>query len=133
MSMEGKYELRMIELQKKRVTLGMPSLVARQQRTNLLLFLLSITFFLSWLPFRSSSSSSCDFFYSSVFCLLDETTDLFDASENMMAFFFLFHIVGVSSACTNPVLYGVLNENFKKVKNSSQIYIGLFPNIEPRE
>ena len=56
-----------------------------------------------------------DLFHSSLFSLVAETTDLFDATENMMAFFMLFHIVGVSSVCTNPVLYGFLNENFKKV------------------
>ena len=50
-----------------------------------------------------------------MFCLVAETTDVFDATENMMAFFMLFHLVGVSSVCTNPILYGFLNENFKKV------------------
>ena len=54
-------------------------------------------------------------FHCSLFCLVAETTDVFDATENMMAFFMLFHVVGVSSVCTNPILYGFLNENFKKV------------------
>ena len=51
----------------------------------------------------------------SLFCLVTEMTDLFDDTENMMAFFMLFHLIGVSSVCTNPILYGFLNDNFKKV------------------
>ena len=42
-------------------------------------------------------------------------TDLFDDTENMMAFFMVFHLIGVSSVCTNPILYGFLNDNFKRV------------------
>ena len=52
----------------------------------------------------------------SLFCLVTEMTDLFDDTENMMAFFMLFHLIGVSSVCTNPILYGFLNDNFKKVR-----------------
>ena len=57
-----------------------------------------------------------------------ETTDVFDATENMMAFFMLFHLVGVSSVCTNPILYGFLNENFKKVTRIGVEGIGSRPN-----
>ena len=51
----------------------------------------------------------------SLFCLVTEMTDLFDDTENMMAFFMVFHLIGVSSVCTNPILYGFLNDNFKRV------------------
>ena len=51
----------------------------------------------------------------SLFCLVTEMTDLFDDTENMMAFFMLFHLIGVSSVCTNPILYGFLNDSYKKV------------------
>ena len=57
-----------------------------------------------------------------------ETTDVFDATENMMAFFMFFHLVGVSSVCTNPILYGFLNENFKKVTKIGVEGIGSRPN-----
>ena len=63
-----------------------------------------------------------------MFCLVAETTDVFDATENMMAFFMLFHLVGVSSVCTNPILYGFLNENFKKVTKIGVEGIGSRPN-----
>ena len=32
----------------------------------------------------------------------------------MMLVFLICHMIGVSSACTNPILYGFLNENFVK-------------------
>ena len=39
---------------------------------------------------------------------------LMTISETMMLIFLVCHMVGVSSACTNPVLYGFLNDNFVK-------------------
>ena len=39
-----------IYFQRRRASL--PSVAARQQRTNLILFSLSVTFFFTWLPFR---------------------------------------------------------------------------------
>ena len=35
----------------------------------------------------------------------------------MMLTFLICHMVGVSSACTNPILYGFLNDNFVKEFN----------------
>jgi hypothetical protein len=35
-------------------------------------------------------------------------------AENMMLTFLICHMVGVSSAITNPILYGFLNNNFVK-------------------
>ena len=35
--------------------------------------------------------------------------------ESMMLAYFICHLVGVSSCCTNPILYGFLNPNFSKV------------------
>ena len=32
----------------------------------------------------------------------------------MMLTFMICHMIGVSSACTNPILYGFLNTNFIK-------------------
>ena len=31
--------------------------------------------------------------------------------------YLVFHLIGVSSCCTNPILYGFLNDNFQKVMN----------------
>ena len=35
----------------------------------------------------------------------------------MMLTFLICHMIGISSACTNPILYGFLNENFVKEFN----------------
>ena len=35
--------------------------------------------------------------------------------ESMMLAYFICHLVGVSSCCTNPILYGFLNPNFSNV------------------
>ena len=54
----------------------------------------------SWLPF-------------SVFCILTEMFD-FLTDEMIMVWFSVFHLVGMSSTCTNPVLYGFLNESISQ-------------------
>ena len=46
---------------------------------------------------------------------MTETTEEFEETEDMMTFYLVFHLIGISSTCTNPVLYGFLNDNFKKV------------------
>jgi hypothetical protein len=42
---------------------------------------------------------------------------MFVIAENMMLTFMICHMIGVSSACTNPILYGFLNNNFVKEFN----------------
>ena len=42
---------------------------------------------------------------------------ILNVAENMMLTFMICHMVGVSSACTNPILYGFLNHNFVKEFN----------------
>ena len=64
--------------------------------------------------------SGCVFFltpflYPSLFCLVNETMDVFEDTEDMMTSYLVFHLIGISSTCTNPILYGFLNDNFKKV------------------
>jgi len=76
----------------------------KQRRTNIILFSISLIFFLSWLPF-------------SVYCIITEAIDVFDSTEKMMVTFLVCHMIGISSACTNPVLYGFLNDNFVKEFN----------------
>jgi hypothetical protein len=38
----------------------------------------------------------------------------------MMLTFFICHMFGISCACSNPVLYGFLNDNFAKGGHSTQ-------------
>ena len=51
----------------------------------------------------------------SLFCLVTEMTEVFESTESMMTVYLVFHLIGVSSCCTNPILYGFLNDNFQKV------------------
>ena len=41
----------------------------------------------------------------------DLTMDLFEEMEDMLTFYLVFLLVGISSTCTNPIL----NDNLKKV------------------
>ena len=43
----------------------------------------------------------------------------------MMLTFLICHMIGISSACTNPVLYGFLNDNFVKVVFQLKFSVGL--------
>ena len=51
-------------------------------------------------------------------------------AETMMLTFLLCHMLGVSSSCTNPVLYGFLNDNFVKAGANTEIHIQQFENPE---
>ena len=61
----------------------------------------------SWLPF-------------SVFCIIIEVfdIDLVEDVEVLMVSFFAFHMIGMLSTCTNPVLYGFLNESISTDLNN---------------
>ena len=46
---------------------------------------------------------------------------LFYYTETMMITFLLCHMLGVSSSCTNPILYGFINDNFLKAASNAKI------------
>ena len=70
----------------------------------------------SWNSTKQFQQQSLDVVYvSSLFCLLTETMDFFEDTEDMLTLYLVFHLVGIFSTCTNPILYGFLNDNFKKV------------------
>ncbi|GIX73185.1 neuropeptide F receptor [Caerostris darwini] len=73
----------------------------RVKKTNLLLVSISLIFGLSWLPLNILNVVS-DFFYP------------FSDNSTFRLVFACCHMAGMSSACSNPLLYGWLNENFKK-------------------
>lgn len=72
----------------------------RLQRTNLLLVSIAVIFGISWLPLN-------------VFNLI---ADLWGGpvTQNMIVIYAVCHMTGMSSACSNPLLYGWLNDNFRK-------------------
>ncbi|KAJ1525272.1 hypothetical protein ONE63_010096 [Megalurothrips usitatus] len=74
----------------------------RIKRTNALFISIALIFGVSWLPLN-------------VFNLAMDTFDLFDHNRQaMLITYAACHMMGMSSACTNPMLYGWLNENFRK-------------------
>ncbi|GAU92871.1 hypothetical protein RvY_04895 [Ramazzottius varieornatus] len=75
----------------------------RQARTNQLLLLISIIFALCWLPLNVIN------------IVADFSTDSY--TEHRTLFDVLFvgsHLFAMSSAVANPILYGFLNENFRR-------------------
>lgn len=72
------------------------------RRTNCLLTSIAIIFGISWLPLNIFN------LYSDVYLEKEAL------SQDLLVLYAICHMMGMSSACTNPVLYGWLNENFKK-------------------
>lgn len=72
----------------------------RIRKTNLLLLSIAVIFGVSWLPLN----------------ILNILMDVmkWDDSATFRISFAICHMIGMSSACSNPLLYGWLNENFKK-------------------
>ncbi|KAL3268014.1 hypothetical protein HHI36_007147, partial [Cryptolaemus montrouzieri] len=75
----------------------------RLHRTNILLSAISLIFCISWMPLN----------------LFNLIADLYSGeinftSQTMVVVYAMCHLMGMSSACSNPVLYGCLNENFMK-------------------
>lgn len=74
----------------------------RMRRTNCLLTSIAIIFGISWLPLNIFN------LYSDVYLKKEAL------SQDLLVIYAICHMMGMSSACSNPVLYGWLNENFKK-------------------
>lgn len=72
----------------------------RMRRTNYLLVSIALVFALTWLPLN----------------ILNIISDLvtFKSSEKFLIVFGCCHMVGMTSACSNPMFYGWFNENFQK-------------------
>ena len=49
----------------------------------------------------------------------------------MMLAYMICHLVGVSSSCSNPILYGFLNDNF--IREFSKLHPGLEKVFNPKE
>ncbi|XP_055523454.1 neuropeptide F receptor [Wyeomyia smithii] len=75
----------------------------RMQRTNYLLISIALIFGISWLPLN----------------LFNLIADLYldGITQEIMVGYAVCHMMGMSSACSNPLLYGWLNDNFRKEFN----------------
>lgn len=71
------------------------SVESRQRRTNILLVCIVVIAAVSWLPFN-----------------IFNITIAYGADWKVSTFCFC-HIIGLTSACANPILYGVFNDNFR--------------------
>ncbi|XP_017130913.1 neuropeptide F receptor isoform X1 [Drosophila elegans] len=72
----------------------------RMKRTNCLLISIAIIFGVSWLPLN--------------FFNLYADMERSPVTQNMLVRYAICHMIGMSSACSNPLLYGWLNDNFRK-------------------
>jgi neuropeptide F receptor len=77
----------------------------RMQRTNCLLISIAVIFGVSWLPLNLFN------------LLADVYFPKQSTSQTMMIWYAICHMMGMSSACSNPLLYGWLNDNFRKEFN----------------
>lgn len=76
----------------------------RKRKTNILLAMIGVVFVCSWLPLNISN------------ILVEFQFELFfrHKSIDINLLYVVCHMLVLSSACTNPVLYGWLNDNFRK-------------------
>eukprot|EP00095_Tigriopus_kingsejongensis_P001951 maker-scaffold567_size135338-snap-gene-0.22 protein:Tk01951 transcript:maker-scaffold567_size135338-snap-gene-0.22-mRNA-1 annotation:"GK13031" len=73
----------------------------RARRTNTILFIISLVFCVCWFPLN-------------LLGVIIDSTDLFRENHQLMLCIFVAcHLVGMSSACINPILYGYRNEGVR--------------------
>ena len=79
------------------------------RRTHTMLVSVSLVFGLSWLPLNLLN-------------VISDFNPLFSHDDQLFRIIFaICHLIGCSSACSNPILYGFLNENFRKEMH--QVYM----------
>ncbi|XP_043068022.1 neuropeptide F receptor isoform X3 [Drosophila bipectinata] len=71
----------------------------RMKRTNCLLISIAVIFGVSWLPLN----------FFNLYADMQQSP----VTQNMLVKYAICHMIGMSSACSNPLLYGWLNDNFR--------------------
>lgn len=74
----------------------------RMRKTNTLLVSIALIFCISWLPLNLYN------------VVVDLHNPFGEDTESMLVVYAVCHMAGMSSACSNPLLYGWLNDNFRK-------------------
>ena len=79
--------------------------MARRRRTNRMLIIVTINFFVSWAPLNlfNITVDIIELFYDSE-----------SSSKTMLTIFAFCHLIAMTSVVTNSVMYGFLNDNFRK-------------------
>ena len=87
----------------------------RRRRTNQIIIAVTCIFFISWLPFNLFNIIAA--LHPKTFINLESKTNLHghddrSVSETGQLVYGFLHLLGAANACSNPILYGLLNENF---------------------
>ena len=77
----------------------------RRKRTNRMLISVSIIFFVSWAPLN---------LFNIFIDIFEPFVDNTEGTKQMLIIFAVCHLSAMSSVCSNPIMYGFLNENFKQ-------------------
>ena len=81
-------------------------ILAKRRRNNFMLIAASVTLVTSWLPLNVANV---------IITTMDsEETPLFENLENLYITYAICHLASMTSAISNPILYGFMNENFRK-------------------
>ncbi|XP_063706269.1 uncharacterized protein LOC134835326 [Culicoides brevitarsis] len=93
----------------------------RYKRTNTLLLLIALVFGISWLPLNFYN------LYMDIFNLEDTFT------EGHVICYAICHMLAMSSACLNPVIYGLLNDNFRKELKNFTAFLIIWKNCNTKQ
>ena len=77
----------------------------RRKKTNRMLITVTIIFFLSWAPLN---------LFNIVFDIFEPFENTEEDTRMMLKIFAFCHLSAMTSVCSNPIMYGFLNENFKQ-------------------
>ncbi|XP_069958264.1 neuropeptide F receptor [Cherax quadricarinatus] len=91
----------------------------RMKKTNTLLITIALIFCLSWLPLNLYN------------LVVDFYNPFGNEMETMLIVYAICHMMGMSSACSNPLMYGWLNDNFRK--EFHEIFSIVLPCREPHQ
>lgn len=81
-------------------------ILAKRRRSNKMLIVVSVAHFMSWLPLNVANVIITSFD--------SEQTPLFQDVENLYITYAICHLASMTSAISNPILYGFMNENFRQ-------------------
>lgn len=80
-------------------------IIAKRKRNNRMLIVVSVTHFMSWLPLNIVNL---------IITTFDSANQpLFPNIEHLFITYAICHLASMTSAISNPVLYGFMNENFR--------------------
>ncbi len=81
-------------------------ILQKRKKNNLMLIVVTVTHFLSWLPLNIVNV---------IMTTLDsDEQPLFEDTENLYITYAICHLASMTSAISNPLLYGFMNENFRE-------------------